>query len=410
VLSYTGVTADVQAARLEALAALAVDVAANVADGQTVIVHGSFPDAPLVRGIVRGAYRRGAHQVDVFWDDPVIRRIRLEEAADVALGQFPPWMHALPTQLGELHGAVISLVGDPAPGMYDDIEAQRLGRDALVIPEWGQVIGERTVNWGIVPSPTREWAGVVHPELDGDAALERLWSEIERVCRLDEPDPSAAWLARSAELATSAERLTAAQLDSLHFEGDGTDLHVGLLPGVRWMGGGFTTVWGREHLPNIPTEEVFTSPDPERTEGIVRSTKPLLFDGRAVTGLRMRFEQGRAVDIAADSGAELIRELAGRDEGASRLGEVALVDGSGRIGALDTIFRHTLLDENAASHIAIGRGFPFQADDLSSAERINISGVHTDFMIGGPGIRVTGRTHDGHDVVVLSEDGSWGLV
>jgi aminopeptidase len=402
-------TTELHAARLEALAMVAVDVAANVGEGQTVIVHCSPADGPLVHEIVRAAYRRGAQHVDVFWEDPLVRKIRLQEAADAALGQFPPWMHKLPTELGELRGAAISLAGDPAPGLYDDIDAERLGRDALVIPEWGQVIGEQAINWTIVPSPTRGWASVVHPELDGDAALERLWAEIERVCRLDEPDPGAAWRARSADLASSAERLTLAQLDSLHFEGEGTDLHVGLLPGVRWGGGGFTTSWGCEHLPNLPTEEVFTSPDPERTEGVVRSTKPLLINGRAVTGLRMRFERGHAVEIEADSGAELIRELAGRDEGASRLGEVALVDGSGRIGALDTIFRHTLLDENAASHIAIGRGFPFQTDDPSSAERINISDVHMDFMIGGPGVRVTGRTHDGSDVVVLGEDGAWGL-
>jgi aminopeptidase len=154
---------------------------------------------------------------------------------------------------------------------------------------------------------------------------------------------------------------------------------------------------------------VFTSPDPERTEGVVRSTKPLLVDGRAVTGLRMRFEGGRAVEIDADSGAELMREVAARDESAARLGEVALVDGSGRIGALDTIFRHTLLDENAASHIAIGRAIPGPDDDPAAVERVNISAVHVDFMIGGPGVRVTGRTRDGDEVEVLGADGSWGL-
>jgi aminopeptidase len=318
-------------------------------------------------------------------------------------------VHELPTKLGELHGSVITLVGNPAPGLYDDIEAGRLGRDTVPLPEWGAVVAERTVNWAIVPSPTREWAGLVHPDLDGDAALERLWSQIEHVCRLDERDPGAAWRARAADLAGSSERLTLAQLDSLHFEGEGTDLHVGLLPGVRWLGGALTTVWGREHLPNVPTEEVFTSPDPERTEGVVRSTKPLLVNGRAVTGLRMRFEGGRAVEIEADSGAELLRELASRDEGAARLGEVALVDGSGRIGPLDTVFHHTLLDENAASHLAIGRGFPFLAEDPQPAARINISAIHTDFMIGGPGVRVSGRTRDRRDVEVLAQDGTWRL-
>jgi aminopeptidase len=401
--------ADPHAARLEALAKLAVEVAANVAEGQTVIVHGAPADAPLVHEVVRAAYRRGAHQVDVFWDDPLVRRIRLEEVDDAAIGNVPPWMHALPTQLGELHGAAIALVGDPAPGLLDDIDAERLGRDAVFIPEWGQVIAERTVNWTAVPSPTRGWAASVHPDLDGDAALELLWSEIERVCRLDEPDPVAAWRARSADLVASAARLNRAALDSLHFEGEGTDLHIGLLPGVRWQSALFETVWGRQHLPNLPTEEVFTSPDPERTEGVVRSTKPLLLDGRAVSGLRMRFEGGRAVEIDADSGGELMREVAARDESAARLGEVALVDASGRIGALDTIFRHTLLDENAASHIAIGRAIPGPDDEPADAERLNISAVHVDFMIGGPGVRVSGRTRDGRDVEVLAEDGTWGL-
>ncbi|HEY1774633.1 MAG TPA: aminopeptidase [Solirubrobacteraceae bacterium] len=393
--------------RIEALATLTVGVSANVAEGQTVIVRANLVDAPLVRAIVRAAYRRGAHQVEVDWSDPLVRKIRLEEADDAALGWVSPWIHELPTKLGELKGSAIMFAGDPAPGLYDDIDAGRLGRDTVPIPEWGATVAERAVNWAIVPSPTRAWAALVHPELDPDAALERLWSQIERVCRLDEPDPAEAWRTRVTELVAAAQRLTLADLDSLHFEGEGTDLHVGLLPGLRWLGGGLTTAWGRDHLPNLPTEEVFTSPDPARTEGVVRSTKPLLVNGRAVNGLRVRFEGGRAVEIDADSGAELLREIASRDEGACRLGEVALVDGSGRIGPLDTVFRHTLLDENAASHIAIGRGFAFLAEDAQLAERINLSAVHTDFMIGGPGVRVSGRTRDGRDIDVLGADGSW---
>jgi aminopeptidase len=401
--------ADDQGSRIDALAALAVEVSANVADGQTVIVRARLVDAPLVRAIARAAYRRGAHQVEVDWSDPIVRKIRLEEADDAALGWVPPWVHELPVELGAARGSMIMLAGNPAPGLYDDIDAGRLGRDTVPVPEWGAAVAERTVNWGIVPSPSPGWAGLVHPDLDADAALERLWSQIERVCRLDEPDPGQAWRARAADLASSAERLTRAELDTLHFEGEGTDLHVGLLPGVQWTGGGLTTVWGREHVPNIPTEEVFTSPDPERTEGVVRSTKPLLVNGRAVTGLRMRFERGRAVEIDADNGAELLRELSSRDDGAARLGEVALVDGMGRVGPLETVFHDTLLDENAASHIAIGRGFEFLSDDPGSADRINISAVHTDFMIGGPGVRVSGRTRDGRDVEVLAEDGTWRL-
>jgi aminopeptidase len=202
--------------------------------------------------------------------------------------------------------------------------------------------------------------------------------------------------------------LNDAQLGSLHFNGPGTDLTVGLIPGVRWAGGGFRTAWEREHIPNVPTEEVFTSPAPERTEGVVTSTKPLLVSGRSVIGLRVWFEGGRAVQIDADEGAGLLRRLVERDPDANRLGEVALVDGSGRIGPTGIVFHDTLLDENAASHIALGSGFGHLADGDAAARRVNSSAVHTDFMIGGPEVEVTGTTRDGRKLPVLV-GGSWAL-
>jgi aminopeptidase len=259
-----------------------------------------------------------------------------------------------------------------------------------------------------VPGPSAAWARLVYPELDGDAALERLWDQIGHICRLDEEDPVAVWWSRSAELAAAARRPDRAELDSLHFAGPGADLTVGLMPGVRWSGGGFKTAWGREHIPNVPTEEVFTSPDPERTEGVVTSTKPLLVSGRSVNGLRVRFEGGRAVAIDADEGAPVLRELVRRDADANRLGEVALVDGSGRIGPTGTVFHDTLLDENAASHIALGSGFAHLSADEETAARVNTSAVHTDFMIGGPEVKVTGLTRDGRELPVLIE-GEWVL-
>jgi aminopeptidase len=246
----------------------------------------------------------------------------------------------------------------------------------------------------------------VFPELEDGDALDRLWEQIAHVCRLDEPDPLEAWRLRTRELAGVAARLSEAQIDTLHYHGPGTDLHVGLLPGVRWEAGMFSTNWGREHLPNIPTEEVFTSPDPERTEGTVASTKPLVLSGRVIDGLKVRFEAGRAVEVDADVGGAILRELISRDDDANRLGEVALVDGSGRIGRLDTVFQDTLLDENAASHIALGSGFAHLADDPGAAATINRSAVHEDFMIGGPGVDVTATTRDGREVSVLI-DGRW---
>ena len=391
-----------------ALAKLAVSVGANVAPGQTVILSGKLGQEPLVRAITAAAYQAGAHQVEVNYADPYVHLARLQYAPEESLGQVIPWVRQRPGQLAEMQGAMISLSGPAAPGLLDDIDPGRIGRDTVALAEWMEVIAAKAVNWTIVPGPSEPWARLVHPDLEPAAAYDRLWEQVARICRLDEDDPLQAWWDRSAELAQAAGNLDAARLDSLHFSGPGTDLTVGLLPGVRWNGGRFQTAWDREHIPNLPTEEVFTSPDPERTQGTVTSTKPLLVSGREVKGLKVRFEGGRAVQIEADEGAPLLRELVARDADANRLGEVALVDGSGRVGPSGSIFHDTLLDENAASHIALGAGFTHLADDEQTAARVNVSAVHTDFMVGGPDVRVTGRTQDGRELEVLTE-GRWGL-
>jgi aminopeptidase len=394
--------------RTAALAQLAVSVGASVAPGQTVVVNAKLGQEPLARAIAVASYDAGAHQVEVNYGDPYVQLARLERAPEQALGKVIPWVRERPLKLAELQGALISLSGPVAPGLLDTVDPGRIGRDTVALRESMEVLARRALNWTIVPGPNKAWAKLVHPELDEDAAYDKLWEEIAHICRLDADDPVAAWQARSDGLAEAAHRLGSAGLDSLHFSGPGTDLTIGLLPGVAWSGGNFETAWGRVHLPNLPTEEVFTSPDPERTEGHVTSTKPLLVSGRAVEGLRIRFERGRAIEVDARSGAPLLRELIARDADAARLGEVALVDGSGRIGATGSVFHDTLLDENAASHIALGAGFEHLAEHPEPGGRINQSAVHTDFMIGGPEVQVTGRTLDGNEVAVLI-DGQWKL-
>lgn len=360
-----------------------------------------------MRALARAAYERGAHHVEVDYRDPHVDRLRFLHAPDEALGEVVPWVRRRPQDMAELRCAWIGLAGPVAPTLLDDVDPARIGRDTVMLREWGEVIDRRAVAWSIIPGPSEGWARLAFPDA-GDAALERLWEALARICRLDEPDPVAAWQRRTAELVAAAGRLDAADLDALRFRGPGTDLTVGLLPGVAWSGGGMTTAWGVEHLPNIPTEEVFTSPDPARTTGVVTSTKPLLVSGRTVAGLRVRFEAGRAVEIDADEGAALVRELVRRDPGADRLGEVALVDDGGRVGESGVIFHETLLDENAASHIALGAGFAHLAGDESAAARVNASAVHTDFMIGGPEVEVTGVARDGRELPVLI-GGRWEL-
>jgi aminopeptidase len=229
------------------------------------------------------------------------------------------------------------------------------------------------------------------------------------VLRLDEADPAGAWRQRVRELHEAGSKLDANRFDTLRFEGPGTDLTVGLLPTSRFAqeAPGSTTIDGINHIPNLPTEEVFTSPDPTRTEGVVSATKPLDIGGTVVRGLRVRFEGGRAVEIDADEGAEALRARCAKDEGASRLGEVALVDREGRIGKTGTVFFNTLLDENAASHLALGNAYAITVGEEDVA-RINTSSVHVDFMIGGNDVAVTGVQADATEVPVL-RDGAWQL-
>jgi aminopeptidase len=391
---------------IPALARLAAQAGSNATEGQTVVVSATLGQEELARAIAGACYDLGVHYVEVNYGDPYLRKVRLTRALDDALGDIPPWTRRKLLDVEELGGAAIALTGPAAPHLLDDVDPGRIGRDQVVIPEQMEVIARQRLRWTIVPGPTPGWAELVFGADEPDA-LARLWEQIGLICRLDADDPVQAWRARGAELGETAERLNRAELDSLHFTGPGTDLSVGLLPGAHWEGGGMTSSDGVPYLPNIPTEEVFTSPDPERTHGTVTSTRPLLVSGRAISGLRMRFEGGRAVEVDADEGAELMRELVGRDENANRLGEVALVDASGRIGRSGVIFHDTLLDENAASHIAVGGGFPHLCDEAAAA-RVNISGIHTDFMIGGPEIEVTGVTRDGRELPVLMRQ-DWAL-
>src|SRR5687767_10812342 len=394
-------------ATLERLADLVVGFGANVQPGQIVSVNCEPGKEALTRAIAAAAYRRGAKFVDVSWFDPWIKRARVAHAREETLDFVPDWYGSRILALGDQRAARIGLSGPSAPGLLEDLDPVRSGKDRLpAVKESGQVVNDRTTNWSIIPAPSQAWASLVFPDLPPEEALAALDERILHILRLDEDDPIAAWRARADTLETAARRLTERSFDALHYEGPGTDLTIGMLPDHRWDAARFSTVDGIEHMPNLPTEEVFTSPDPERADGHVTSSKPLvLADGTVVRGLRVRFEGGRAVQIDADTAQDTMRTIAQHDDGAARLGELALVDAEGRIGKLDTVFYDTLIDENAASHIALGQGFPFLVDE-PARERVNESQIHIDFMIGSPQMTVTGITAEGDRIPVLVE-GRW---
>ncbi len=392
-------------ARTTSLAALAVH-GANVQWGQVVAVSATIGQEELARAVAGAAYARGARFVEVVYFDPFVKRARILNADPETLEYVPPWLGERMNSLGAHEAARIALAGLVHPDALAGLDPALLGRDPLPwIKEAVRVIDERSTNWTVVPCPHPAWASVVYPGLEREAAYERLWQELWHVLRLDEPDPAAAWEQRLETLKASARALNERGFDSLEFRGPGTELCVGLLPGVPWRAGDTETRTGIRHLPNLPTEEVFTTPDPLRTQGHVTSTKPLVLkDGVIVRGLRVRFEAGRAVELDADENASALRVKTELDEGASRLGEVALVDAHGRIGPLGTVFYETLLDENAASHLAFGNGIAFT--DASGEERTNRSAIHIDFMVGSEELEVVGVTAAGERIAVLRA-GDW---
>ena len=389
------------------LADLVVGFGANVQPGQVVAVSTYAGKEALTREVARAAYEHGARWVDVQVHDPWVKRQRLLHAPEDSLDYVPQWMVDRLEWLSDEHAARISLNGPATPTALDGVDPARAGRDLLpYLPNAGEVVNHGTTNWCVAPAPTPGWASIVYPDVDAGVQLDRLWEAMAHVCRLDEPDPAAAWSERARVLGETAARLTERRFDAIRLHGPGTDLTVGLFPSSVWRAGDHHTVDGLRHYANIPSEEMFTTPDPRRVDGHVTATRPLEVYGSLMDGIRVEFSGGRAVRIDAERGADTLRGIATRDEGASFLGELALVDGAGRIGPLGTVFYDTLIDENAASHVALGSAYAIGVEDEADRERINRSRIHVDFMIGSPELAVDGLTRDG-DAVPLLREGAW---
>ncbi len=400
--------------RVDRYAELIVRVGANVQPGQLVMVGALVEHAELARAVVEQAYLAGASRVVVDYDDDHVRRSTLRHAPEQTLTTATPWRYEQVRQLGEKSGATIRLTGSPEPNLFEGLDARRL---SLLDPDYlsvarGVVMGGR-VQWTIAAAPNPGWARQVFGEPD----VERLWEAVGIALRLDEPDLVGAWWAHSTMLQTRAAALDAYRLDAVRYHGNGTDLTVGLNAAHRWVGGATETNDGVAYIPNLPTEEVFTSPDSNRADGVMRLTRPLamLAEGTVVEDLVVRFESGRIVDVTASSGVEAVRAQLDSAEGARRLGEVSLVEGSSRVRAAGVVFHNTLYDENTGCHVAWGQGFAdcivggrTMTEEQKAEVGLNTAPVHTDVVIGGPGVDVDGIRTDGSLVPIIRAD-AWAL-
>jgi aminopeptidase len=403
--------------RIDAYAALVVRVGANVQPGQEVLVQADIAHAPIARAVAEQAYVAGAERVRVEYYDLQVRRSALRHAPESALTSVASWELDRLDDWAANGLAYIRLTGNPDPHVFDDVDP---ARTALFSAELAHKTRAMTlggnVQWTIVAAPNEGWATQVFGEPD----LERLWESVSVAMRLDAGTPEDVvdeWRRHRELLGSRARALTDLHLDAVRYHGNGTDLTAGLIDGCLWTGGGLVTSAGVPYMPNLPTEEVFTSPDRSRADGVIRTTRPLVMPtaGVVVEDLEVHFANGRVTDVSASTGMEAVLAELDSDEGARSLGEVSLVEGSSRVRAAGVTFHDTLFDENTGCHVAWGQGFPFcVADGLAKSPEelrsagLNFSAAHTDVVIGGPGVDVDGITADG-SVIPLIRDDAWAL-
>jgi aminopeptidase len=402
-------------AELNRYADLALAVGLNLQPGQPLMLSGSVHSLPLLRALARAAYRRGARAVVTDLSDPELTRTAVTDTPEAHLDDPPDWKIQSRLRAIEEGAALLTLV-DEDPYLFTGVDQERLQRmtraTMRIRSPYLERVGAHEVNWLVIGGVTPGWARAVFPDLGSEEAQKRLWQAIFKTVRLDEPDPEAAWREHLDRLEERANLLNEERFAALVFRGPGTDLRVGLAPRHVWKSAVAEAQNGVPFVPNLPTEEVFTAPDPQRVEGVVSSTRPLNIGGTLVEGITARFAEGRAIEVHAKNGEQALTGMLAADAGALRLGEVALVETPNPVYDAGFLFLNTLYDENAASHIAFGRayadtlGITSGSDQDLAAAGGNVSMVHLDWMIGSPAVSVWGQRADGTEVPLMAE-GRW---
>lgn len=405
---------------LQQYADVLVRVGVNVQPGQRLVINAAVTDDPAVRRLVHytvaSAYDAGARYVDVMWNDQYLQKIRLEHAPADSFHELPKWRTDAMREVVQDGGSRLYITATD-PDLLNGQNPDHLAAMRRVASEYGRSVNlisdQGYGTWSIGAAAASFWADKVLPDVPEDERVDLLWEMIFAVCRIDTQDPVAAWRAHGRNLIQRGQYLTDKHYAVLHYRAPGTDLTVGLADNHIWVGGGDSTNQDVYYMPNIPTEEVFTAPHRDRVNGTVTASKPLNYAGTLIDNFSLTFEDGRVVALRAKQGEDSLQKLVDMDEGAARLGEVALVPHSSPISQTGRLFYNTLYDENAANHIALGYAFRTNlqngaqmSDEELAAAGGNISLTHVDFMIGSAAMDVDGIRADGTREAIMRQ-GEW---
>lgn len=403
---------------LDKYADLVVKVGVNVQPGQVLMLHSPLETVELTRLIVAKAYDAGAKYVMVEWEDEVITRTRYEKAPEDSFDYYPQWQADMLEKFAEGNGAVLH-IKVPDPELFNGIDSTKVSRAvkaaAMARKGYQNYTRNNKISWSLIKAPTRAWANKVFADLPEDKRVDAMWEAVFQMNRVGSEDPVAAWREHISHLKESQERMNDKRYKSLHYRASGTDLHVELPEGHLWRGGGGQNESGVYFVANMPTEEIYTMPKRTGVNGTVKSTLPLNLNGRLVEGLTFTFKDGKVVAYGAESGREHLTSLLETDEGASYLGEVALVPHDSPISRLNRVFYNTGIDENASCHFALGSAYPVNIEGgtkLTNEELVargaNVSLTHVDFMIGSAELDIDGELLDGTMEPVFRK-GNWVL-
>ncbi len=403
-------------ANLEKLAAVSINTGLNLKKGQPLVITAPLNAQPLVRKLTEQAYKAGASLVTTIYTDEADTLARYQYGSDESFDVAPGWLFE---GLGKAFtdGAARLAVAASNPMLLAEMDADKVSRankaQSIAAKPAMQPIVTFQTNWNIISYPHVEWAKLVFPNVSEDEAMQKLADAILKISRVDGPDPVAAWAEHDEALHKRADWLNEQNFSALKYTGPGTDLTLGLADGHKWVGGSKVARNGVRCIANIPTEEVFTTPHKDRVDGTVSATKPLSYNGTLIENISVRFEHGRIVESSATKGESVLKKVLETDEGAARLGEVALVPHSSPISQSGLLFYNTLYDENAACHIALGQCYSECFDNAikTDPEKVKASGgneslIHIDWMIGSDKIDIDGIKQDGSTVPVFRK-GEW---